>query len=55
MSALIPSAALLIELKQLIDGARQRAAAAVNGELTLLYWQVGQRIHRDILVSSAPN
>lgn len=38
MSALTPSAALLAELKQLIDGVRQRAVAAVNAELTLLYW-----------------
>ncbi|BEV72976.1 hypothetical protein THUN1379_24580 [Paludibacterium sp. THUN1379] len=54
MSALTPSAALLTELKQLIDGARQRAVAAVNAELTtLLYWQVGQHIRQDILVSCA--
>ncbi|MDE1716368.1 PDDEXK nuclease domain-containing protein [Chromobacterium amazonense] len=49
MSALTPNTTLLAELKQLIDGARQRAAAAVNAELTLLYWQVGQRIRQDIL------
>ena len=42
-------AALLADVRQLIDGARQRAAMAVNAELTGLYWQVGQRIHRDIL------
>ncbi len=42
-------AALVAEIRQLIDGARQRAAAAVNAELTLLYWQVGRRIHQDIL------
>lgn len=40
---------LLNELKSLIDLARKRAAAAVNAELTLLYWQVGQRIRQDIL------
>ncbi|SEK77015.1 PDDEXK nuclease domain-containing protein [Ectothiorhodospira marina] len=44
-----PDSVLLAELRQLIDGARQRAAAAVNAELTLLYWQVGSRIHRGIL------
>ena len=49
MSTLNPSAALLAELKQLIDGARQRAVVAVNAELTLLYWQVGHRIRQDIL------
>lgn len=52
----IPSAApadlpdgLLVVLKRLIDGARQRAVAAVNSELTLLYWSVGQRIHAHVL------
>jgi hypothetical protein len=40
---------LLIDLKRLIDGARQRAVAAVNSELTLLYWSIGQRIHHQIL------
>ncbi len=42
---------LVAELRQLIESARQRAAVAVNAELSLLYWQVGQRIHRDILGS----
>lgn len=40
---------LVTELRQLIDSARRRAAVAVNAELTLLYWQVGERIHREIL------
>ena len=40
---------LLVDLRQLIDGARQRAATAVNVELTRLYWQIGDRIHREIL------
>lgn len=40
---------LLAEIRHLIDGARQRAAMAVNAELTLLYWQIGQRIRRDVL------
>lgn len=41
--------ALVAELRQLIDAARQRAAVAVNAELTLLYWQIGHRIHREVL------
>jgi predicted nuclease of restriction endonuclease-like (RecB) superfamily len=53
MKTMVPSddtnAALVAELRQLIDGARQRAAAAINAELTLLYWQVGERIHRELL------
>ena len=40
---------LVAEVLQLIDGARQRAAVAVNAELTLLYWQVGKRIQDEIL------
>ncbi|WP_373190993.1 DUF1016 N-terminal domain-containing protein, partial [Halomonas sp.] len=40
---------LVNELRGLIDSARQRAAVAVNAELTLLYWQIGRRIHREIL------
>ena len=45
------AAGLVAELRKLIDGARQRAAAAVNAELSLLYWQVGLRIHREVLGS----
>ena len=40
---------LFNEIKTLIDSARQRAAVAVNAELTLLYWQVGQRISSELL------
>lgn len=40
---------LLPELRQLIDLAREQAAIAVNAELTLLYWQLGDRIHREVL------
>ena len=40
---------LLGEIRQLIDAARQRAATAVNSELTLLYWRIGQRIHTQVL------
>jgi hypothetical protein len=56
MSALIPdngstAAALIAEVRQLIADARLRAASAVNAELSGLYWQVGQRIHSEILGS----
>lgn len=40
---------LLDEIRGLIDAARQRAAVAVNAELTLLYWRIGQRIQAEIL------
>lgn len=41
-----PAAALVADIRQLIDGARQRAALAVNAKLPLLYWLVGRRVHR---------
>ena len=40
---------LLDDLKTLIEQARQQVAVAVNTGLTLLYWQVGQRIRSDLL------
>jgi predicted nuclease of restriction endonuclease-like (RecB) superfamily len=48
MSALTP-ASLLKEVRLLIDSARERAAAAVNAELTLLYWRVGRCISAEVL------
>lgn len=42
-------AALLADVRQLIDAARQRVALAVNAELTLLYWQVGRRVQAEVL------
>ena len=40
---------MLTEIRQLIDSARQRVAMTVNAELTLLYWQIGRRIHAEVL------
>ena len=40
---------LLDEIRVLIDSARQRAVVAVNAELTLMYWRIGQRIQVEIL------
>lgn len=42
-------AALLAELRQLIDAARQAAAVAVNAAQTSLYWRVGRRIAQEVL------
>lgn len=33
----------------LIEGARLRAAAAVNSELVMLYWNVGKRVREEVL------
>lgn len=41
---------LLEDLRHMIDSTRQSVASAVNAGLTLLYWHVGNRIHREILL-----
>jgi hypothetical protein len=41
--------ALLGDIRALIDAARQRAVAAVNHELTMLFWRIGLRIHTQVL------
>ena len=43
------SQALLQEIRQLIDDSRSRLAATVNSALTLLYWNIGRRIHTEVL------
>ena len=40
---------LLDDIRQLIVDTRVRVAAAVNADLTLLYWQIGQRIRKGVL------
>ncbi len=40
---------LFQEIRQLIDVAKQRAAIAINAEITILYWQVGKRIQTEVL------
>jgi predicted nuclease of restriction endonuclease-like (RecB) superfamily len=37
------------DVTSLIEGARRRAAAAVNSELVMLYWSIGKRIREDVL------
>jgi len=44
------SADLIGELRGLIEQARQQVAVAANSALTLLYWRVGERIRRELLV-----
>ena len=50
-SAMSPSntPALLADLRQLIEQARHTALMAVNASLTLMYWHIGQRIHKEVL------
>lgn len=40
---------VLAEVRQLILEARQQTARTVNAGLTMLYWQVGDRIRREVL------
>jgi predicted nuclease of restriction endonuclease-like (RecB) superfamily len=41
--------ALLSDVRELIVSARGRVAQVVNTGLTMLYWQIGQRIRKDVL------
>lgn len=57
MAALTPHSAesqpvepLHAELRTLIAASRERLAATVNAELTLLYWRIGQRLGGDVLM-----
>jgi len=52
LSSVVSSTAspvLLGDIRALIDASRQRAASAVNAELTLLFWRIGHRIHTEVL------
>ena len=41
--------AVLADIRQLIDEARQRVAVTVNAEMTFLYWRMGKRINEETL------
>jgi predicted nuclease of restriction endonuclease-like (RecB) superfamily len=40
---------LFKDVRHLIEKSRDKVAIAVNTEITLLYWQIGRRIHAEIL------
>ncbi len=44
-----PPGELLADIRALIAEARRQTTVAVNMGLTLLYWRIGQRIHREVL------
>ena len=44
-----PLGELAADVRSLIEAARLRVAQTVNAELVLLYWQIGNRIRRDVL------
>jgi hypothetical protein len=37
------------EIKSLIESSKQNIAVSVNAEMTILYWQIGQRINSEVL------
>jgi hypothetical protein len=41
--------ALIADIRELIERARQRTATAVNAELTRLYWQIGRRLWFEVI------
>jgi predicted nuclease of restriction endonuclease-like (RecB) superfamily len=45
----VSPAALLSDVRGMILDARQHVAQTMNATLTMLYWQIGRRIRRDIL------
>lgn len=49
ISPALSDAALIADIRQLIDAARRRAVQTINAELSSLYWQVGRRIHAEVL------
>jgi hypothetical protein len=43
------AAPLFLDISQLIETTRKQVAHYANSALVMLYWQVGQRIHQDVL------
>lgn len=43
---------LLMEIRDLISGTRDRVASSVNALLVLLYWEIGHRVRTEVLKSS---
>lgn len=41
--------ALVSDVRQLIESSRAQLASTVNSALTMLYWQIGQRIRNEVL------
>ena len=48
-AAQLSDPALLTDIRQLVETARQQTARAVNSALVGMYWQIGQRIREDVL------
>jgi predicted nuclease of restriction endonuclease-like (RecB) superfamily len=48
-TALALPGVLLTDVRELILAARQTVARGVNAALVMLYWKIGQRLHREVL------
>lgn len=48
----VMSGGLWDDLRTLIEGAHSRGAQVVNAGPVVLYWQVGERIHRELLLEA---
>jgi len=44
---------LIKDLGAMIDGSRRQLAVATNAALTTLYWQLGRRVHTNVLDGQA--
>lgn len=49
MSKLTIDPELFSDIQTLITQAKQQTALAVNASLTMMYWQIGQRINLELL------
>ena len=47
--AMLETTTLLEEIRSLIESAQRRTATAINTEMVMLYWHIGERIRRDTL------
>lgn len=43
------SSEILNDLRQIINAARSRVASCAKYEVTMMYWNIGDRINRDVL------
>ncbi len=49
ISAVLDTTTLLEDIRSLIESARRRAATAINTEMVMLYWHIGDRIRKATL------
>ena len=47
-----PNPNLISEIKTLIEQSKQQVAVAVNAALSMLYWNIGYRINKEVLLEA---